>query len=212
MIFNQKNMDEEINKQEEVTENSSAEENTVNAEEQKKATEVKVETGWLNRKSKSKDKKEETKLIEKISELEANLAEQNDKYLRLFSEFDNYRKRTLKERIDLMKTASQDLIIELLPVVDDFERALKALETTHDAVKAAEGVQLIYNKYKSILTRKGLEPMITQGQNFDTDFHEAITNIPAPTEDLKGKIIDEVEKGYLLNGKVIRFAKVVIGQ
>ncbi len=205
-------MDEEIKKQEEATENPSVEESSVNTEEHEKTTEAKSETGWLNRKSKSKDKKEDKKHIEKITELEANLAELNDKYLRLFSEFDNYRKRTLKERLDLMKTASQDLIIELLPVVDDFERALKALETTHDAVKAAEGVQLIYNKYKSILTRKGLEPMITLGQDFDTDFHEAITNIPAPSEDLKGKIIDEVEKGYLLNGKVIRFAKVVIGQ
>ena len=205
-------MDEEIKKQEEATGNPSVEETSVNTEEHEKTTEAKSETGWLSRKSKSKDKKEDKKHIEKITELEANLAELNDKYLRLFSEFDNYRKRTLKERLDLMKTASQDLIIELLPVVDDFERALKALETTHDAVKAAEGVQLIYNKYKSILTRKGLEPMITLGQDFDTDFHEAITNIPAPSEDLKGKIIDEVEKGYLLNGKVIRFAKVVIGQ
>ena len=180
--------------------------------EQSQEGEAKIESSWLNRKSKPKDKKEEKKLLEKIDELETNVAELNDKYLRLFSEFDNYRKRTIKERIDFTKNASQDLIVELLPVIDDFERALKALESTKEPIKATEGVQLIYNKYKNILSRKGLEVMNTKGQDFNTDFHEAITNIPAPTEDLKGKIIDEIEKGYLLNGKVIRFAKVIIGQ
>ena len=205
-------MEEELIKNEEVNENLTIDETPETIGEQEEVSETKAETGWLNLKSKSKDKNEDKKHREKIEELNANLAEQNDKYLRLFSEFDNYRKRTLKERIDLMKSASQDLIVELLPVVDDFERALKALETTRDAVKASEGVQLIYNKYKSILTRKGLEPINAKGQVFDTDFHEAITHIPAPTEDLKGKVIDEIEKGYLLNGKVIRFAKVIIGQ
>jgi molecular chaperone GrpE len=205
-------MAEEINKNEEITEVPETQEASDQTPAQEKASEPKTETSWLNRKSKSKDKKDDKKYLERIDELEANLAELNDKYLRLFSEFDNYRKRTLKERLDLIKSASQDLIIELLPVVDDFERALKALETTHDSVKAAEGVQLIYNKYKNILLRKGLEPMVTKGQEFDTDFHEAITNVPAPSDDLKGKVIDEIEKGYLLNGKVIRFAKVIIGQ
>jgi molecular chaperone GrpE len=205
-------MAEEINKKEEMAEDPATQEVSDAAAPQEKASETKTETSWLNRKSKSKDKKDDKKLLERIDELEANLAELNDKYLRLFSEFDNYRKRTLKERLDLIKSASQDLIVELLPVVDDFERALKALETTHDTAKTAEGVNLIYNKYKNILIRKGLEQMDTKGHDFDTDFHEAITNVPAPSEDLKGKVIDEIEKGYLLNGKVIRFAKVIIGQ
>jgi len=205
-------MAEEINKNEEPVNLPIEEVISDVPAEQNQETEAKTESSWLNRKSKSKEKKEEKKLLEKIDELETNVAELNDKYLRLFSEFDNYRKRTLKERIELTKTASQDLIVELLPVIDDFERALKALESTTEPIKATEGVQLIYNKYKNILARKGLEVMNTKGQDFNTDFHEAITNIPAPSEDLKGKIIDEIEKGYLLNGKVIRFAKVIIGQ
>jgi len=205
-------MAEEINKNEEPVNLPTEEVISDVPAEQNQETEAKTESSWLNRKSKSKEKKEEKKLLEKIDELETNVAELNDKYLRLFSEFDNYRKRTLKERIELTKTASQDLIVELLPVIDDFERALKALESTTEPIKATEGVQLIYNKYKNILARRGLEVMNTKGQDFNTDFHEAITNIPAPSEDLKGKIIDEIEKGYLLNGKVIRFAKVIIGQ
>jgi molecular chaperone GrpE len=163
------------------------------------------------KKSKSADKAEK-KQQEKIDELEANLADLNDKYLRLFSEFDNYRKRTNKERLDLLKSASEEVIIDLLPVIDDFERGIKALEDNDALQTSVEGMQLIYNKLKGILTKKGLAPMKCIGETFDTDFHEALTNIPAPTEDLKGKVVDEIEKGYLLNGKVIRFAKVVVGQ
>ncbi|MFH1159553.1 MAG: nucleotide exchange factor GrpE [bacterium] len=140
------------------------------------------------------------------------IAELNDKYLRLFSEFDNYRKRTLKEKIELSKTASADVITSLLPVLDDFERAIKAYASSAESdVPIDEGIILIYNKFLNILTQKGLEQMKTIGEPFDTDFHEAITNIPAPTPDMKGKVMDEVEKGYLLNGKVIRYAKVVVG-
>jgi len=164
------------------------------------------------KKSKMKVKKEVKVLQEKIDELETNLAELNDKYLRLFSEFDNYRKRTLKERIELTKTASEELIVELLPVMDDFERALKSMETVVENKNTTDGVKLIYNKFVNILSKKGLEAMKTTGNEFDTDFHEAITNIPAPSEEMKGKIVDEIEKGYLLSGKVIRFAKVVVGQ
>ncbi|MEI6434372.1 MAG: nucleotide exchange factor GrpE [Bacteroidota bacterium] len=139
-------------------------------------------------------------------------AELNDKYLRLYSDFDNYRKRTLKEKIELSKTASVELILKLLPVLDDFERAIKAFKTTSDADEALkDGTILIFNKFFSILNQQGLEQMRTLGENFDTDFHEAITNIPAATPDQKGKIIDELEKGYLLHGKVIRYAKVVVG-
>jgi molecular chaperone GrpE len=140
------------------------------------------------------------------------IAELNDKYLRLYSEFDNYRKRTLKEKTELSKYASAEVITKLLPVLDDFERAIKAFTATSDNGTALkEGVVLIYNKFLSVLNQQGLEQMKTLGESFDTDFHEAVTNIPAPQPDQKGKIVDEIQKGYLLNGKVIRFAKVVVG-
>ena len=143
---------------------------------------------------------------------ENKIDELNDKFLRLYSEFDNYRKRTLKEKIDLSKTASADVITALLPVLDDFERAIRALSfSEHSDQAMKDGIILIYNKFLNILTQKGLEQMKTIGEAFNTDFHEAITNIPAPSDDLKGKVVDEVEKGYLLNGKVIRYAKVVVG-
>lgn len=139
-------------------------------------------------------------------------SELNDKYLRLYSDFDNFRKRTLKEKIELSKNASAEIIIKLLPVLDDFERAIKAYDAGSDAGQALkDGVSLIYNKFLATLNQQGLELMRTSGEKFDTDFHEAITNTPAPSPDQKGKIIDEIEKGYLLNGKVIRYAKVVVG-
>jgi molecular chaperone GrpE len=143
--------------------------------------------------------------------LEEQLAELNDKYLRLFSDFDNYRKRTAKERIELAKTAGEDFFKAILPVLDDFERGLKAMHEASDVNALKEGVDLIYNKLNSTLTSKGLEPMISIGNTFDADIHEAITNIPAPSEDMKGKVIDELERGYALNGKVIRYAKVIVG-
>jgi molecular chaperone GrpE len=161
------------------------------------------------KKSKKKWKKPTDK--EKIAELEEKCEEMNDKYLRLYSEFDNYRKRTSKERIDTLKTASQDLMVELLPVLDDFDRALEAMAEHHAQEESVKGVELIYNKLFTLLKQKGLEPMDAAGKDFDTDFHEAITQIPAPTEDQKGKVVDVIQKGYLLNGKIIRFAKVVIG-
>ncbi len=156
--------------------------------------------------------------VEEVEEYEVpdspddKIAELNDRFLRLYSEFDNYRKRTIKERIDLSKTASAEVITDLLPVLDDFERAIKAFADTGGSDSALkEGVILIYNKFLSIVTQKGLEQMKTIGEPFDTDFHEAITKIPSPSPDLKGKVVDEIEKGYLLNGKVIRYAKVVVG-
>jgi len=139
-------------------------------------------------------------------------AELNDRYLRLYSDFDNYRKRTLKEKIEHSKYASGDIIIKLLPVLDDFERAIRACDVASDAGQAVkDGMVLIFNKFLSILNQQGLEQMRTAGETFDTDFHEAVTRIPAPTPELQGKIVDEVEKGYLLNGKVIRYARVVVG-
>ena len=143
---------------------------------------------------------------------EEKITELNDRYLRLYSEFDNYRKRTLKEKIDLLKTASSDVITDLLPVLDDFERAIRAFSDTPGTDQALkDGVILIYNKFLNTLTQKGLVQMKTIGEPFDTDFHEAITNIPAPTPAMKGTVVDEIEKGYLLNDKVIRYAKVVVG-
>ncbi len=147
-----------------------------------------------------------------IEQLEATIAELKDKYLRLFSEFDNYRKRTNKERIDLFKTASSEIIIELISILDDFDRAGKSFETTTDIDAVKQGFELIHSKLQNLLTKKGLECMDSLHKDFDTDFHEALTEIPAPSKKLKSKVVDVIEKGYLLNGKVIRFAKVVVGK
>ncbi len=142
---------------------------------------------------------------------EAKMAELNDKYLRLYSEFDNYRKRTIKEKSDIIKSAGEDVFKAILPTIDDFERAIKANEQVSDINTIKEGISLIYNKFKTSCMAKGLEPMESTGKPFDADLMEAITHIPSPTEDMKGKVIDDVEKGYKLGDKVIRFAKVVVG-
>jgi molecular chaperone GrpE len=148
---------------------------------------------------------------ETINELRTKVDELNDKYLRLYSEFDNYRKRTLKEKIDMSRTASEEVIVSLLTVLDDIERAQKSFETTDKIDVLKEGVQHVYAKFRNILGSKGLKEMNALGETFDTDFHEAITHIPAPSDEMKNKVLDEVEKGYMLNDKVIRYAKVVIG-
>lgn len=147
-----------------------------------------------------------------VLSLEDKLKEADDKYLRLYAEFENYKRRTSLERMELFKTANQEVLLALLPVLDDFGRALKAMETATDITAVKEGIELVNNKFTNILTNKGLKAMETKGKDFDVEFHEAITNIPAPSEDLKGKVIDEVERGYFLNDKVIRFAKVVVGE
>lgn len=154
----------------------------------------------------------ETAELSELAKVQAELAELNDKYIRMYSEFDNYKRRTARERIDLLQSASRDLVVALLPVVDDFERAEKAFDVSQDLEALKEGVKLVHHKLKSILAQNGLVPMESIGKEFNVDFHEAITNIPAPTKDLKGKVVDEVEKGYLLKDKVIRFAKVVVGE
>ncbi|MBC8319409.1 MAG: nucleotide exchange factor GrpE [Bacteroidetes bacterium] len=156
-------------------------------------------------------KSRKTKAEKKLEELTKKNNELNDKYLRLYSEFDNYRKRTNKERLDLLRSASQEVIIDLLPVIDDFDRAIKAMEEHGLNEETKKGLELIYNKFFNILSQKGLEPMNSLGKDFDTDYHEAITNIPAPDNNMIGKVVDVIEKGYLLNGKIIRFAKVVVG-
>ncbi|MEY2923947.1 MAG: hypothetical protein RLZZ337_487 [Bacteroidota bacterium] len=138
--------------------------------------------------------------------------ELNDKYLRLYSEFDNYRRRTTKERLELFKTASQDILTELIPVIDDFERAQKAISEKSDFKVLKEGVDLVFHKFNNTLKSKGLKAFDAIGKEFDPDFHEAVTKIPAPSKKLRGKVVDEIEKGYMLNDKVIRFAKVVVGE
>ena len=147
----------------------------------------------------------------KEDEWQLKFAEMNDQYLRLWSEFDNYRKRSARERVEFSKTAASDTFTAILPVLDDFDRAAKAMENADDIAVVKEGMQLIYHKFRNILISKGLEEMNAQGETFDADFHEAITSIPSPDDSMKGKVVDEVEKGYSLNGKVIRFAKVVVG-
>lgn len=147
-----------------------------------------------------------------IEKLQAELQEAKDKYIRLYSEFENFRRRTAKEKLDLIKTASEGLMVSLLPVMDDFQRAQKALEESEDHKASKEGFDLIYNKFNSILTQKGLKAMDDKaGTEFNTEFHEAISQMPVEKKKLKGKVIDVVEKGYFLDEKVIRFAKVVIG-
>ncbi len=145
-----------------------------------------------------------------LEEEKAKYAELNDKYLRLFSEFDNHRKRTAKEKLDLMATASENVIKDILPVLDDFERALQNMEKNGNEADL-QGVTLIFNKLKDTLKKKGLEEIEAMNAEFNTDEHEALTMIPAPEEDKKGKVLDVIQKGYKLNGKVIRFARVVVG-
>jgi molecular chaperone GrpE len=147
-----------------------------------------------------------------VRDMEKKLEETNDRFLRLFSEFDNYRKRTAKEKLELVKTASEDIITALLPVLDDLERAC-SLETPEGrSTSSNEGLSLIMNKFKAILRQKGVEEIPGTGHEFDTDLHEAITHVPAGGKEQRGKIVDEVQKGYKLNGKVIRYARVVVAK
>ena len=156
---------------------------------------------------------EEVIELSKEEELEIQVKEATDKYLRLYSEFDNFRKRTQKEKIELYKTAGEGVISAILPILDDLERAEKANQDTDDAQSIKDGIKLIQDKLVNILKTKGLEAVESPiGKDFNVEFHEAITQIPAPSDKEKGKVLDVVEKGYELNGKVIRFSKVVIGQ
>jgi molecular chaperone GrpE len=138
-------------------------------------------------------------------------AEMKDKYLRLLAEFENYKRRTSKERADLFKSANQELMVALLPVLDDFERARQHTATADDPQAVRDGLEIVYNKLTKTLHQKGLQPMDAVGQPFDAELHEAITQIPAPSDDLRGKVVDAVERGYYLNEKVLRHAKVVLG-
>lgn len=148
----------------------------------------------------------------KIEEYKAQVQDLQDKYIRLMAEFDNFRKRSLKERTDLIKSAGEDILVNILPVMDDFERGLAAMEKAQDIEPVKQGVLLIYNKFKDFLTQRGVKEIEASKQDFNVDVHEAITKIPAPEEALKGKVVDVVQKGYYLNDKVIRFTKVVVGE
>ena len=160
-----------------------------------------------------KEKQKNTAKEQESDKQEALLKVEKDKYLRLFAEFENYKKRTAKERIELFQTAGKDVIQDLLPVLDDFDRALLELQKNESDKELSKGIALIFDKFKKILHTKGLKEMaVEKGTIFDSDLHEAITQIPAPDEDLKGKVIDVVEKGYKIADKIIRYPKVVIGQ
>ena len=149
---------------------------------------------------------------EQLEKAEAELLELKDKHIRLQAEFDNYRKRTLKERMELLKTASESVLVGILPVIDDFDRAIQTLDQVEENSHLKDGVMLIFNKFQDFLKQNGVKEIEGKDQPFDTDLHEAITTFPAPSEELKGKIIDVVQKGYYLNDKVIRHSKVVIGE
>lgn len=159
---------------------------------------------------KKSEKKSKNSEKDKVQELGEKLAELNDKYLRLYSEFENYRKRTNQEKADLIKYASEDTIKAILPIVDDYERALQAFGENDDNAALKEGVVLIYNKLMSTLQQKGLKAIEAKGEKFDENLHEAVAQFPASDEEQKGKVIDEVVKGYYLNDKVIRYSKVVV--
>ena len=182
---------------EEVLKNQEAAEAAIDEETQKEATEE------LNA---------EEKLAQELEKANEQIEEQKDKYLRLSAEFDNYRKRTMKEKAELILNGGEKSISSILPIVDDFERALKNMETATDVAAVKEGVELIYNKFMSVLGQNGVKVIETKEQPLDTDYHEAIAVIPAPNEALKGKILDCVQTGYKLNDKVIRHAKVVVAQ
>ncbi|RKD91225.1 nucleotide exchange factor GrpE [Mangrovibacterium diazotrophicum] len=157
-------------------------------------------------------KSKKDKAHDEIEKLQNDLADMKDKHIRLQAEFDNFRKRTLKEKMELMKSGGESVLMNIIPVIDDLERALVAFRDVEDENPLKQGVTLIYNKFQEFLKQNGIKEIEAKEKDFDTDLHEAITKIPAPTEELKGKVVDVIQKGYLLHEKVIRFAKVVIGE
>jgi len=165
-----------------------------------------------SKKSKAKKETKEEKIKRELEELQEKYAKLNDDYLRLFSEFDNFRKRKNKEISDLYTTAGEKLMMDIIPTIDDFERALQHIGDSEEAQAHREGLELIYNKFLNILKKHHVAEIDAKGKDFDTDYHEAITRFPAPSEDMKGKVVDVTEKGYTMGDKVIRYAKVVVGE
>ncbi|MCR5697652.1 MAG: nucleotide exchange factor GrpE [Marinilabiliaceae bacterium] len=196
MSEKQQNEAEEQQKEQQTAENAAAEETAANASDNTEETPA----------------AEETQQPSELELAQKKIDELNDKYLRLSAEYDNYRKRTLKEKSDMLKSAGADILVGILPVVDDFERALAHMTDAQNVDSLREGVELIYKKFNEYLGKRGMTVIETEGKDFDTDIHEAITKIPAPTPEMKGKVIDCVQKGYKLNDKVVRFAKVVVGE
>ena len=178
---------------------------------QEEAPKQEEKKGFLKKDKKDKCKEQITALEKKVEELEAKAAKDKDDYIRLMAEFDNYRRRTAQEKLDIVSMASVETIKGLLPVLDDCERALQVLKDSDDSDAAKEGTELIYNKLMTYLKSKGLAVIEALGQPFDTDVHEAVAQFPVQEDDKKGKVFDVVQTGYTLNGKVIRFAKVVVG-
>ncbi len=178
-----------------------------------KATDAKASEEQVDAVKASKSKKPKVAdLLEEIEDLNILLTESKDKHLRLFAEFDNFKKRNIRERLDLLKNAGQDTLSAMLPIVDDFDRAKASAEDEKTEETLSEGVSMVYNKLYNVLEGKGLKKMVSNGEAFDPELHEAITKIPAPTEDMKGKVIDTIEAGFYLNEKIIRHAKVVVGE
>ena len=190
--------------------NEEVQENTDNLSEKEDNTDKNRKNIFSRKKDKDKSKIQE--LEAELEQLKAEKAELNDRFLRLFSEFDNYKKRVSKEKLDLISTASEKVIVSLLPVIDDFERAIAANEKAEDVESIKAGFNLIYNKLLQMMKRFDVEEIQAKGEEFNTDFHEAVTHFPAQNEEDKGKVIDVTEKGYKLKDKVIRYAKVVVGQ
>ena len=172
----------------------------------------KTTTEHVSKVKTEKETKEKHKLQDELKASEEKNKELQDKYLRLAAEYDNYRKRTLKEKAELIKTATEEVLINIIPVMDDFERGLAAVNTAQDLVAVKQGMNLIYNRFTTFLQQNGVKEIDALNQEFNTDLHEAVTKIPAPDEDLKGKVVDVIEKGYSLHDKVIRYPKVVIGE
>ncbi len=190
--------------------NEEKQENTDNLSEKEEDTDKSKKSIFSRKRDKGKEKIQE--LEAEIERMKAEKAELNDRFLRLFSEFDNYKKRVSKEKLDLIATASEKVLVSLLPVIDDFERAIAANEKAENIDSIKEGFTLIYNKLIQMMKRFDVEEIHAKGEEFNTDFHEAVTHFPAQKEEDKGKVIDVTEKGYKLKDKVIRYAKVVVGQ
>jgi molecular chaperone GrpE len=191
------------------TEKTESKKNTKTS--QQKKTQAKSASKKAEKEVKA-EKEEVKKELKKEKSDKEVIAELNDKYLRLAAEFDNYRRRTLKEKMELSKTAGEDILVNILPVMDDFERGLSNIDKAKDIKAVKDGIQLIYNKFGEFLKQRGVKEIEAKEKEFDTDLHEAITKIPAPNAKLKGKVVDVIEKGYYLNEKIIRFSKVVIGE
>lgn len=197
-MSNKENLNEDMNPEEVQEETVATEGNESETQEEPKAEEPELTA--------------EEKLQQELEEQTRQTAAMQDKYLRLMAEFDNYRKRTMAEKAELIKNAGAKVITEILPVLDDFERAMKNMESAEDVSAVREGVDLIFQKFNKTLQQQGLQPIKTEGEDFNVDFHEAIALVPAPTAELKGKVLDCVQTGYTLNEKVIRHAKVAVAQ